>query len=136
MKENPEPPNNPILNAAFNLFEAIAPGSLDNPEKALRELVPRLRYVVIAKMDKPSVAQMRTLQFLGEFKSRNLLEIRKSLEQGDTRMGPIPAEFAEASRANLAAAGFHTRIEALTEEEKAQQLDALNNPPPYFKQNE
>src|SRR5262245_50609012 len=62
-KNRNETDSNPILSLAMRLFERIAPGRLSDPEGALRDLVPRLRFLVVAQVEKPTVAQPRPTRF-------------------------------------------------------------------------
>lgn len=125
-----EESGNPILNMAFALMEAVAPGGLNDPAKAWRELVPRLRYVVIAKTENPSVTQLKAVQSFSSsffnFQGHNLLEIRKALAQGELRLEPAPEDFAAPLQKTLAETGLQVNLVPLTEEEQAKRLEILN----------
>jgi hypothetical protein len=49
---------NPILSTAVRLFKAVAPAAPGDPEKALRDLVPGLRFLVVAQVEKPALAPL------------------------------------------------------------------------------
>lgn len=76
---------NPILSFASGLFEAVAPGALDDPERAFRELVPKLRYLVIARIEKPTMAQLEALRSFSELRANNLLRVRKAMPARERR---------------------------------------------------
>jgi hypothetical protein len=129
-----KPRPNPLLAATEQMFEAIAPGGLDDTEQAWRELVPRLRFVVIARVQSPTTKQLEALRRLSEFKQSNLLQIRKAIQTSDLRLGPFPEKIAEQALVPaLAQDGFTISLQELSAEEKAKQLEFLDNPSAYFR---
>lgn len=136
MNENEKLPDNPILNTALNMLDSFAPGMLEDPEQAFKELVPRLRYVTIEKMEKPSMNQLKSLQGFDAFEGENLVGIRKMIQGGASKLGPIPLEYAEVWQSKLAEDGFDARIVELTADEQEARLDFIKHPPEYFRKNE
>jgi hypothetical protein len=118
-----DPAENLILQAAFGLLESVAPGFNDDPEKAYKDLVPRLRYIVVAATQSPTITQLRALQGLSTsfygFEGRNLIEIRRALEQGLVRLEPVVEQFAAISQAQLQAVGLDATLVPLTAAEQA-----------------
>ncbi len=122
---------NPILSAAFGLFEGIAPGALDDPENALRDLLPRLRFLVVARVEKPTIAQLEVLRAFD--KASSLVQIRKAIQANELRFGPFPGELAErALMPELLRHGLSVSLREMTGEEKAKQLESVGKLPPYF----
>ena len=99
----------------------MAPGGLDDPEEALRELVPRLRFLVVEPVEKPTIPQLEALR---EFDSESsLIQLRKALQAGGLRFGPFTSDLAErALIPPLIEAGLAVSLQALTEAEQAQHL--------------
>lgn len=125
--------DNPILNTALAMMDAAVPGMFgDNPEQAWRDFVPRLRYVVIARTEKPTVDQLKAVMCFSssfyKFPGRNLIEIRKALAEGEIRLEPILDEHAARNQKLLASAGLHVTLAPLTDAEQAERLAILNAP--------
>jgi hypothetical protein len=121
----------------MQLFEAVAPGSLDDTEQAWRDLVPGLRFLVIARVQSPTTKQLEALRRFSEFERSNLLQIRKALQRSDLRFGPFPRDMAERALVpHLAQDGFTVSLQELTAEEKAKQLEFLDDPPAYFRRSD
>jgi hypothetical protein len=76
---------NPILSTALRLFEAVAPAAPGDPEKALRDLVPGLRFLVVAQVEKPALAPLIEQKALSRF--------ARAFRQGSFR--PFIGELAE-----------------------------------------
>jgi hypothetical protein len=126
MKSSDDTPPNPILATAFGMMESIAPGGLDDPEKALRDLVPRLRYLIVKRVEKPTIPQLEALR---AFESgSNLVQIRKSLQAGKLQFGPFPGDLAErALIPRLVQLGLPVSLRELTQSEKAQHLGGIDD---------
>jgi hypothetical protein len=125
---------NPLLSAAQQLFEGVAPGSLDDVEQAVRDLVPRLRYLIVGRIQSPTTKQLEALRRFSEFEKSNLLQIRKAIQTSDLRLGPFPGEMAEQALVPvLVQDGFTVSLQELSAEEQAKRLEFLDNPPAYFK---
>jgi len=123
----------PILSAAFALFGKVAPGSLLEPERAWRELVPRLRFLVIARTEKPTITQLEAIRSLN--KAVSLVQVRKAIQAGELRYGPFPGHLAERHMVpQLVKHGLSVSLRQLSHEEQAQQLQGLDDLPPYFSQ--
>ena len=123
---------NPLLSMAFGLFDAVVPGALKDPERALRELVPKLRFLVVASVAKPTLAQLEAIRTLDA--SKSLVQIRKAIQAGDLTFGPFPGDHAEGGlNPLLAHSGLSVTLRELTAEERARQSESLDNPPPYFR---
>ncbi len=120
MEEEAE--RNPILEMSLGLIEATAPGALSDPEQAFRNFVPDLRHVVVSRMEKPSVAQLKLLQGHTTFENQNLMQVRKALEQGDVVLNASPSRFAALMAAELGQAGFHVIVVPLSDEEQAERF--------------
>ena len=129
---NHEPSSNPFVAWTNHFFEAVAPGSLDDPGRAWRELVPQLRFSVIANVPHPAPSQLQALRRFSEFEQCNLLQVRRSLQKADLRLGPFPQNLTQPLIESLVADGFMVSIKELTAHEQAEQLDGLENPPPYL----
>jgi hypothetical protein len=115
---------NPFLDVAKRLFETVAPGGLNDPEKALRDLVPKLRYVVVERTETPTTKQLQVLRCFSEFEQSNLLQTRRTLQSSPIRLGPFPQELAERSFVPLLlASGLNVSLQELTPEEKEKHLD-------------
>lgn len=121
-----EDPPNPILATALGMIEGVVPGALDDPEKALRDVVPRLRFLVVAPVEKPTLPQ---LQALGAFDdSSSLVELRKALQAGELRFGPFPGDLAErAMMPELVELGLPVSLRELTEAEKTQHFGGVDD---------
>ncbi len=113
---------NPILEMSLALIEATAPGALSDPEQAFRNFVPDLRHVVVSRMEKPSVAQLKLLQNNTTFENQNLVQVRKALEQGDVVLDASPSRFAALEAAVLEQAGFRVSVVPLSGEEQAERF--------------
>ena len=119
-------PQNPILAAALGMMESIAPGGLADPEKALRALVPRLRFLVVQRVEKPTIPQLQALRAFDD--SSSLVQIRKALQVGELRLGPFPGDFAErAMIPHLVQLGLPVSLRELTEAEKSQHLGCADD---------
>lgn len=111
---------NPILATALGMMEGIAPGALDDPEKALRDLVPRLRFLVVKRVENPTISQLEALRSFDS--SSSLVQIRKALQVGELRFGPFPGDLAERGMIpQLTQLGLSVSLRELTEAEKAEQ---------------
>ena len=131
-KDRNEPKPNPILAAALSVLMCVAPRALTDPEQALRDLVPRLRFLVVAKLEKPTIAQLEALRAFD--KASSLVQIRKAIQAHDLCFGPFPGELAERGlMPELARHGLSASLRELTAEERATQLESVDNPPPYFR---
>jgi hypothetical protein len=130
--DKPEP--NPILETALALIEAAVPGAFDDPVEAWRAYVPSLRYVVIDRAAHLSVTQLKAIQdfssSFSESTARNLLEIRKELAEREIRLEPVPESFAVANVEVLIAQSVQAHMEPLSEEEKRERLNILDELPP------
>jgi len=80
-EQNPHP----ILSTALGIIERIAPGALDDPAKALRDLVPGLRFLVVERIEKPTVPQLEALRVFD--KASSLVQIRKAVQAGGLHYG-------------------------------------------------
>jgi hypothetical protein len=113
-------PPNPILETALGILEGFAPGFLNDPEKAWRDLLPRLRFLVVAPVEKPTLPQLEAIRALDS--ASNLVQVRKALQAGNLQFGPYPGDMAErALLPRLAQLGLSVSLRELTEAEKAQQ---------------
>ena len=122
----------PILSAAFALFEKVAPGSLLESERAWRELVPQLRFLVIAKTERPTITQLEAIRSLN--KEVSLVQVRKAIQAGELRYGPFPGHLAKRHMVpQLVKHGLSVSLRQLSHEEKAQQLQGRDDLPPYFR---
>src|SRR5262245_43193656 len=120
-KEPNDADSNPILFAALRLLENAAPHALSDPEGALRDLIPRLRFLVVAQVEKPTIAQLEAVRALD--KGKSLVQVRKALQAGALSFGPFPGELAErALIPKLTRHGLSASLRELTPEEKAKQL--------------
>lgn len=114
-------PPNPILALVLGMMKSIAPGGLGNPEKAWRDLIPRLRFLVVQRVEKPTVPQLRALYAFD--RSASLVQIRKALQAGELRFGPFLGDLAERTMIpRLVEAGLSVSLRELTEAEKTQHL--------------
>jgi hypothetical protein len=124
------PPPNPILESALALMEAGIPGMFSDPVEAWRAYVSSMRYVVIERIEKPTVAQLKAVQqFSKSFHgcaARNLVEIRLQLSSNELRLEAVGEDFAAANLEALKAEGVPVRLEPLTEKEKRDQLKILD----------
>jgi hypothetical protein len=121
MNPHDKTPPNPILATALGMIEGVAPGALDDPEKALRDLVPRLRFLVVERVEKPTIPQLEALRAFDS--SSSLVQIRKALLAGELRFGPFPGDLAErAMMPQLVQLGLPVSLRELTEAEKTQHL--------------
>jgi hypothetical protein len=126
MKSPDETPPNPILETALRMIESIAPGGFDDPEKALRELVPRLRFLIVERVEKPTMPQLEALRAFGSGSS--LVQIRKSLQAGKLQFGPFPGDLAgRALIPRLVQLGLPVSLRELTQSEKAQHLGGIDD---------
>lgn len=117
---------NPILATAMGMMESIAPGGLVDPEKALRDLVPRLRFLVVQRVEKPTIPQLEALRDFDS--SSSLVQIRKALQAGELRFGPFPVDLAErAMIPHLVQLGLPVSLRELTEAEKSQHLGCVDD---------
>ena len=117
---------NPILATALGMMECIAPGGLDDPEKALRDLVPRLRFLVVLPVEKPTIPQLEALRAFDGGSS--LVQIRKALQAGELRFGPFPRDLAEqAMMPQLVQLGLPVSLRELTQAEKTQHLGCVDD---------
>lgn len=107
-------------------MQSIAPGALDDPEKALRDLIPRLRFLVVEPVEKPTVRQSEELRVIDWGSS--LVQIRKALHAGALRIGPLPVEVAERSMTPpFLEVGVPASLRDLTDSEKAQKLRCIDD---------
>jgi hypothetical protein len=123
----------PIPDIALGMMNAVIPGMLDDPVKAWREFVPRLRYVVIAKTESPTVAQLKALQMQSNcfcnVQASNLVEIRTTITRHEIKLEPTPEEVAAAAQRALAETGLHVTLVPLTGEEIIARLVISNDLP-------
>lgn len=121
--------HNPILATALGIMNTAVPGMFDDPVRAWREFVPRLRYVVIAKTESPTLEQLKALQAYStnfcNVEAGNLVAIKKAITQGEIRLEPTPKELAELGQQQLAWTGLHITLVPLTEEEQSEKLNIL-----------
>jgi hypothetical protein len=123
---SPDKTPNPILATTLAMMEGIAPGGLDDPEKALRDLVPRLRFLVVERVEKPTIPQLEALRPFDSGSS--LVQIRKALQAGELRFGPFPGDLAEqAMIPQLIRQGLSVSLRELTEAEKAQHFGCVDD---------
>jgi hypothetical protein len=123
---SPDKTPNPILATALAMMESIAPGGLDDPKKALRDLVPRLRFLVVERVENPTSPQLEALHTFDSGSS--LVQIRKALKAGELRFGPFPGDLAEqAMIPQLLQQGLSVSLRELTEAEKAQHLGCVDD---------
>jgi hypothetical protein len=116
----PDKTPNPILAATLGMMESVAPGAFDDPEAALRDLTSRLRYLVIERIEKPTIAQLEALRAFDA--GSNLAQIRKAVQAGQLHLGPFLGELAETVMIpQLVQQGLSVSLRELTEAEKAQQ---------------
>jgi hypothetical protein len=121
-----ETPPNPILETAMRMMERIAPGGLDDPEKAWRDLVPRLRFLIVEQVEKPTIAQLEALRAFNSGSS--LVQIRKALQAGELRFGPFPGDLAEqALIPQLVQLGLSVSLQELTQAEKTQHFGSVDD---------
>ena len=126
MKPPGKTPPNPILATALGMIEGVASGALDDPEKALRDLVPRLRFLVVEGVENPTIPQLEALRAFES--SSSLVEIRKALQAGKLRFGPFPGDWAErAIMPRLVQLGLPVLLRALTKAEKAEHLGGVRD---------
>jgi hypothetical protein len=112
---------NPLLATALGIIEGLAPGALSDPEKALRDLVPRLRFLVVERVERPTLPQLEALRVFDSASS--LVQIRKRLQTGELCFGPLAGDLAEqAMIPRLVQQGLSVSLRELTEAEKAQHL--------------
>src|SRR4051794_7796776 len=117
---------NPILSVAFGMIENVVPGGMSDTEKALRELVPTLRYLVVAPVALPTRKQMDLIRSFREFEMSNLLQTRQALRTGAVRLGPFPEHLAaETFVPVLLEEGLSVSMEEMTEEEKIKRFGFL-----------
>lgn len=122
----PDQHPNPILAAALGMIESVAPGALDDPETALRALVPQLRFLVVGRVEKPTIPQLEALRSFDSGSS--LVQIRKAVQAGELRFGPFPCDLAErALMPQLVELGLSVELRELTETEKAQHLGCVDD---------
>ena len=125
-EERDEPNVNPMLSLAMGMLESVAPGALDDCEKASRDLAPKLRFLVLEKVEKPTIAQLEAIRFFD--KNRNLVQIRKALQSGKLQFGPFPGDLAETMlMPKLARGGLSVSLRRLTVSEKKFYLGPLKN---------
>ena len=85
---SPDKTPNPILATAMGMLEGVAPGALSDPEKALRDLLPRLRFLVVARVEKPTIPQLEAVRSFDSASS--LVQIRKALRPVSFALGLFP----------------------------------------------
>jgi hypothetical protein len=123
---NNDPTPNPILATALGMIESVAPGALDDPEKALRALVPQLRFLVVERVERPTIPQLEALRAFDAASS--LVQIRKAIQASELKFGPFPGELAErAFLPELVRQGLSVSLRELTAEEKDQHLAGLDD---------
>jgi hypothetical protein len=117
--QNENQPNS-IIATALNFLEAVAPRVTSDPEKALRDLMPRMRYLVVARVEKPTVAQLEVLRGFREFEGANLIQIRKAILANDVTLGPFPGDLVKETLVPmLMSAGLSVSLRVMTPEEQA-----------------
>ena len=118
---SPDKTPNPILETALGMIEAVAPGALTDPEKALHDLVPRLRFLVVGRVEKPTAPQLQMLRTYDSDSS--VARIRKAVQTGEYKLGPFPGDLAEKMVVpQFVSLGLPVSLRELTEAEKAEQL--------------
>jgi hypothetical protein len=123
--DNNQKPN-PILATALGMIEGVAPGALDDPEKALRDLAPGLRFLVVERVEKPTMPQLEALRAFD--KASSLVQIRKAVQAGQLQFGPFPGELAERTlMPELIRQGLSVSLRELTAAERAQHLACLED---------
>src|SRR5688500_10706140 len=91
------------------------------PKTLLDEIVPTLRWLCIAPVPAPTIAQLRALQAWDPYTGKNLLEVRRALVAGAARLGPFPEGDALVfGEGLLEPADLHWCLETLTPEERAE----------------
>lgn len=119
--------NNPILKFAYGIFEFVSPGSLTNPEKALRKVVKTLGWIRIEKTETISVRQIKDLQQISYFNDKNLVQIKKLMQSESPRIGPEPKRIAKfITIPELKGLGFSATFVPLTEEERSNELSNID----------
>src|SRR5262249_17739297 len=122
---------NSLLSVAFALFAKVAPRGQFEPERAWRELVPQLRYLLVDRIEQPTIAQLEVIRSLNNDKS--LVQIRKAIQANELRFGPFPGDLAERTLIpQLMKHGLSVSLRELSEQEKAEQLKSIDDLPPYF----
>jgi hypothetical protein len=125
MPDDEQQPSNSLLATALGMIEGVAPGALDDPEAALRDLVPQLRFLAVARIDKPSIQQVRALQAFDAASS--LVQLRKAIQERELEFGPFPEPAAEQVLVpELREQGLSVSLRELTAAEKAPYLDCLD----------
>ena len=79
-----------IPKSALDFIVSLIP---KNPERALSALLPKLRFIELAPVAAPTVAQIKFVRTLDPYSNTSISEIKRQIQAGTIKLGPYHRGF-------------------------------------------